>query len=216
MGVNGKRQKNGSKYRVLVNFCLKCFKFFLIFTEVWSKKQLWRKQVGVTELVSKWYRFLCWIVLPRKGYIEVQYTKIKSALVNRSSACVTAHAVAVHWYDYVGSSPAWILLLRASLLNKFKYVQEFCLLILLPLLLFLCFIAWSLYPVCISIWSIQSYLKNSAWSRIHQDWGHGLKARSAWRPRPEGLIDPRSCRGLKMWLEFIRTLIVTTKKKQFC
>ena len=33
--------------------------------------------------------------------------------------------------------------------------------------------------------SIQSYLKDSAWSRIHQAWGPGLKARSAWRPGPK-------------------------------
>ena len=36
-----------------------------------------------------------------------------------------------------------------------------------------------------SVWTIQSYLKDSAWSRIHQAWGPGLKARSAWRPGPK-------------------------------
>ena len=95
-----------------------------------SKKQLWRKSGGhrigfkiILLLVLK-------IVLTDMGYIEVQYTKIKSALANRSSARVTARnpavrrqgrvcgAVAVHRYDHVGSSPAWILLLRTSLLKR--------------------------------------------------------------------------------------------------
>ena len=72
--------------------------------------------------------FVSKIVLADTGYIEVQYTKIKSALANRSSVRVTARntavrrqgrarGVAAHRYDHVGSSPAWILLLRASLLN---------------------------------------------------------------------------------------------------
>ena len=88
-------------------------------------------------------RFVLKIVLADTGYIEVQYTKIKSALANRSSARVTARnpavwhqgrargAVAVHWYNNVGSSPARILLLRTSLLksksSKFmKVTRESC------------------------------------------------------------------------------------------
>ena len=47
------------------------------------------------------------------------------ALANKSSARVTVRnpakavrgAVAVHRYDHGGSSPAWILMLRASLLK---------------------------------------------------------------------------------------------------
>ena len=66
--------------------------------------------------------FVLKIVLADTGYIEVQYTKIKSALANGLSTRVTARnpavrrqgcarrAVAVHWYDHVGSSPASILL----------------------------------------------------------------------------------------------------------
>ena len=73
--------------------------------------------------------FVLKIVLADTGYIEVQYTEIKSAPANRWSALVTAQnpavrrqgrtrgAAAVHWYDHVGSSPAWILLLRTSLLK---------------------------------------------------------------------------------------------------
>ena len=68
--------------------------------------------------------FVLKIVLADTGYIEVQYTKIKSVLTNRSSARVTARnpaarrqgrargVVAVHRYNHAGSSPAWILLLR--------------------------------------------------------------------------------------------------------
>ena len=38
---------------------------------------------------------------------------------------------------------------------------------------------------CLFCLTIQLYLKDSAWSRIHQAWGPGLKARSAWRPGPK-------------------------------
>ena len=70
------------------------------------------------------------------GYIEVQYTKIKSAPANRSSARVTARIpavwhqgrvweeVAVHRYDHAGSSPGWILFLRASLLKGSKLITK--------------------------------------------------------------------------------------------
>ena len=33
--------------------------------------------------------------------------------------------------------------------------------------------------------TIQSYLKDPAWSRIHQAWGPSLKAPSVWRPGPK-------------------------------
>ena len=64
------------------------------------------------------------IVLADTGYIEVQDTKIKSASANKLSARVTARnpavrrqgparwVVAIHPYDHIGSSPAWILMLR--------------------------------------------------------------------------------------------------------
>ena len=118
----------------LINFCLKCFNFFFDF----SLKYGQRNNCGEKKVWGGGHRigfkiiplFVLKIVLADTGYIEVQYTKIKSALANRSSACVTARnpavrrqgrvrhgAVAVHLYDHVGSSPAWILLLRASLLN---------------------------------------------------------------------------------------------------
>ena len=94
------------------------------------KETIVAKKVGSAKIGFKIILlFVLKIVLADTGYIEVEYTKIKSALANRSSACVTARnpavrrqgrargAVAAHRYDHVGSSPAWILLLRASLLN---------------------------------------------------------------------------------------------------
>ena len=114
--------------RVVVDFCLKCFNFFLIFDgqrNICGEKKSGGHRIGFKIMPL----FVLKIVLADTGYIEVQYTKIKSALANRSSAHVTARnpsvrcqgrargAVAVHRYDHAGLSPAWILLLCASLLK---------------------------------------------------------------------------------------------------
>ena len=73
-------------------------------------------------------------------------------------------------------------------------------------------LSFSLFAFCCTPASTQSYLKDSAWSRNHRAWGAGLKARSAWRPAPKARWFRVSCRVLKVWFEFIRTLIVTKKK----
>ena len=123
--INEKRQKLGSKCR----FCsMKYSNFFWFFTELWSKKQLWCTKIRGHQVGFKIIPlFMLKFALADTGYIKVQYTKIKSALANRSSARVTARnpavwreesgrgTLAIHQYDHVGSSPAWILLLRTSL-----------------------------------------------------------------------------------------------------
>ena len=95
-----------------------------------NKKQMWRKKRGSPNWLQTYTAFVLKNVIAGTGYIEVQYT-IKSALANRWSARVTctaqnpavqrqgrAHqAVTIHRYDHVDASPAWILLLPASLLN---------------------------------------------------------------------------------------------------
>ena len=84
MGVNGKRQKFGSKYRFYRISAWNVLILFWFSTEVWSKKQLWRKNVGVHRIGFEIIPlFVLKIVLADTGYIEVQYTKIKSAQVNR-------------------------------------------------------------------------------------------------------------------------------------
>ena len=54
-----------------------------------------KKKWGSPNWFQIYIVFMLKIVLADTGYIEVQYTKIKSALANRSSACVTARNPAV-------------------------------------------------------------------------------------------------------------------------
>ena len=108
----------------LVKFCLKCFHFF-IFHRSMVKETIGAKRghwIGF-KIISL---FVLKIVLADTSYIEVQYTKIKNALANRSSARATAPlcgAKDVRMRSlYAGTimllSPAWILLPHADLLKR--------------------------------------------------------------------------------------------------
>ena len=79
MGVNWKQQKIGSKYlSFLVNFWLKCFNFLIFHLSTVKETIVVKKSGGHCIGFKIILNFVLKIVLADTGYIEVQYTKIKS------------------------------------------------------------------------------------------------------------------------------------------
>ena len=127
MGVNGKRQKFGNKYQ-FISACLKYFNIFDFSLKYGQRNNCGEKKWGSQNWFQNYIAF-CVEICPRRYELHWGSVHQDQEGASEQIEC-TCHSPAV-WcqgrargvvtirrYDHVGSSPAWILLLHASLLKR--------------------------------------------------------------------------------------------------